>query len=69
MKKICAFFIFLLLAVGSMGFDPNPSFHADTIGIFPILENGRVKPLETFAIDVLLQFSGKRYFQNQTAVE
>ncbi len=34
----------------------------------PILENGRVKPLETYAQNVLLQFSGKRTFNQKPAI-
>ena len=32
-----------------------------------ILENGRVKPLDTFAQDILLRFSGKRTFERKDA--
>ena len=34
-----------------------------------ILENGRIKPLDTFAQNLLLQFSGKRTLDRRPAVE
>ncbi|MDE1920012.1 MAG: cytochrome c biogenesis protein CcsA [Candidatus Omnitrophica bacterium] len=33
----------------------------------PVLQEGRIKPLDTFARDLLLQFSGKDYYGNSSA--
>ena len=34
-----------------------------------ILENGRIKPLDTYAQDILLQFSGKTTLEHTKAIE
>jgi ABC-type transport system involved in cytochrome c biogenesis permease subunit len=34
----------------------------------PILENGRLKPLDTYARNILLRFSGKQSFQKEKAI-
>ncbi|NQV31399.1 MAG: cytochrome c biogenesis protein CcsA [Phycisphaeraceae bacterium] len=39
----------------------------DVMSDMPVLENGRVKPFDTFARNVLLQLSGRRRYQNQSA--
>ena len=34
----------------------------------PILDNGRVKPLDTYAENILLQFSGRRSYEKTEAI-
>ncbi len=41
----------------------------DAFKSIPVLDNGRVKPLDTFARSTLLQFSGKQTFQKKPAIE
>lgn len=35
----------------------------------PVLENGRIKPLETYAASILVQFSNKSKFQKEKAIQ
>ena len=41
----------------------------DNLKKIPILENGRIKPLDTFAQNILKQFSGQSKFNGQRAIQ
>ena len=41
----------------------------ETIKRLPVLDNGRVKPLDTFARSLLLQFSGRQSFERKSAID
>jgi ABC-type transport system involved in cytochrome c biogenesis permease subunit len=41
----------------------------DTLKRLPVLDNGRIKPLDTYARNVLLQFSGRQSFNRKPAID
>lgn len=43
--------------------------HADEFKRIPILDHGRVKPLDTFARNALIQFSGKDTYERRPAID
>ncbi|MBN1578313.1 MAG: cytochrome c biogenesis protein CcsA [Chitinispirillaceae bacterium] len=47
----------------------SPPFSVGSLGSIIILENGRKKPLDTYARNKLLQFSGKRHIAKASALE
>ena len=67
---ICCIFLFGVTAVLA---DETPSHDValslESFKKLPILDQGRTKPLETYAQNVLLQFSGKRFYNRYSAVE
>ena len=46
----------------------NADLNLDAIKRIPVLEQGRIKPLDTYARNVLLQFSGKTSYQGTPAL-
>lgn len=42
--------------------------HFDSFKQIPILDNGRIKPLDTYARNLLIQFSGKDTFEGKSAI-
>ena len=67
--------IILLLCVSSMGClleregsDLNEISYVELRSL-PILEDGRIKPLETYAQNVLLRFSGRRSLNKRKAID
>lgn len=56
-----------LMPAGFLYAKPD-DFHLDAIKKIPVLEQGRIKPLDTYARNVLLQFSGKPSYQRTQAL-
>jgi ABC-type transport system involved in cytochrome c biogenesis permease subunit len=59
--------LLLVLAFGASSARAQ-AVSVDLLYDVPVLENGRIKPLDTFAQNVLLQLSGRRAYQSQSAV-
>jgi len=59
----------LSLGVNDHSIRPQQITSFETLKAIPVLENGRVKPLDTYANNLLLQFSGKRRFRKKDAIE
>jgi len=57
----------LLMSVTDV-YAQNADLNLDAIKRIPILEQGRIKPLDTYARNVLLQFSGKTSYQRTPAL-
>ena len=63
--------IFFILAISS--FFLGPAFaqpmvtHFSNFKRIPVLDSGRLKPLDTFARSLLTQFSGKDQYEKQEA--
>ncbi len=72
-KKICLLAFLILLSNGlSFAADNNAISHPQNLESFSriaILHEGRLKPLDTYARSVLLQFSGKRTFDKKPAID
>ena len=63
------FILFLVVGIGTVpAKNRRPGFDAQEIGRILLLENGRKKPLDTYARNKLLQFSGKRHVGKQSAL-
>ncbi len=65
---------YLLLLVfcfnfGGMSASAQSTVNLDTFKNIPILDEGRVKPLDTYAQNLLLRFSGRRSFDRKPAIE
>ena len=73
-KRILAIAVFIAIFFPitriSLGEGVNTAqFLFEAFKKIPILENGRVKPLDTYAQNILLLFSGKRTFERRPAIE
>ncbi len=76
-KSIILFFSLAFLTFCVTGFSkenpdketaqPRRMLSAEKFRCIPILDGGRIKPLETFAQNVLLQFSGRTKYQKESA--
>ncbi|MCX7725498.1 MAG: hypothetical protein N2053_01485, partial [Chitinispirillaceae bacterium] len=71
MRKYTRFFLtsFLLICFFFLENSGAKDFSANKLGSIIALEDGRKKPLETYAQNKLLQFSGKRKLKGKTAIE
>ncbi len=58
----------LLLFTGTAAHGGSTPFSVEAMKGLLILEHGRVKPLETYSNNLLLQFSGKRSFHGEPAL-
>ncbi len=47
---------------------PKTVANVDELKAIPILDNGRIKPLETYAKNTLIQFSGRSRFEKKEAI-
>lgn len=63
-------FLFIQLFLSALWVSPalaqGPDW-LDTFSRIPVLEDGRIKPMDTYARSVLLQFSGKDHFEKRSA--
>jgi ABC-type transport system involved in cytochrome c biogenesis permease subunit len=67
MKIKILFSLALSTLFGSMAFAGPGVNNLDNFKRIPVLDNGRVKPLDTFARSLLTQFSGKDHYEKQEA--
>jgi len=58
----------LLLTTNTFA-DQSEHFKLDAIKKIPVLEQGRIKPLDTYVRNILLQFSGKTKYKQTPALE
>jgi len=72
-RKIFLAFLFIFscaaLALANENMQMQKLKSAEILGRIAILDEGRVKPLDTYSRNVLLQFSGKRTFEAKPAIE
>jgi ABC-type transport system involved in cytochrome c biogenesis permease subunit len=68
--KIKIFFFLTLIFSFSIGIfaQENAVKHYETFKRIPVLADGRLKPMDTYARNVLIQFSGKDTYERQGAV-
>ncbi len=76
---LCYIFLFLFLSVPIISAQPSCSLERkvkpkkvaslESFKGLPILHQGRVKPLDTYARSLLLQFSGRRSYNRKPAIE
>lgn len=64
----------LLLCFFSAGFADTtkvftPSIDPSGLAAFPVMEAGRIKPLDSYARNILLQFSGRTSYQKESALK
>ena len=64
----------LTVFIALLVFGTTPRIHAevpslDELGRMVVLENGRKKPLDTFAQNILKEFSGQGRFQKEPAIQ
>jgi len=52
----------------SSAFKPKEVTSLDSFKKIPILDNGRIKPLDSYARNTMLQFSGLRKYQDEEAI-
>jgi len=64
--KVC-FILALCLFWGEAAFAQPGIKDFSNFKKIPVLDNGRLKPLDTFARNLLTQFSGKDHYANQEA--
>jgi len=75
MKALIPLLVFLLCSPFARGQDPEeleaspPAEAVEALGDLPVLYNGRVMPLDTFARLHLLQFSGRKSYEGESAME
>ncbi len=73
-KRLSLFFVSCVLCLVShspsiVKAESGTQMNLDSIKSIPILENGRVKPLDTYAKNILLQFSGRDSINRRPASE
>jgi len=65
----CAILFLCLTSPAAVNAQEASSLNLQTLKGIPILHDGRVKPIETFARHVLLRFSGRTSIEKQSAME
>ena len=61
--------LILSLCFWGTGFAQAQATHFDNFKRIPVLDNGRLKPLDTFARNLLTQFSGQDHYENKDIQE
>jgi len=67
--SVCRIILLTFVALFSLASRADESVSLDTWQQVPVLDNGRVKPLDTYARGMLLAFSGKSTFDRQPAID
>ena len=67
MKHITLFF--MLFSLSEVSYSNPKGLNLATFNRLMVLDNGRIKPMETYANSILLQFSGRRSINGISASE
>ncbi len=67
-RSIKSIFFFILLLMSGLGHGAEGEITLDAFKIIPVMDEGRLKPLDTYARHHLLQFSAKDTFDKKPAI-
>src|SRR5689334_7042378 len=59
----------MVCPLDNSAFKPKEVKSLKSFAKIPILEEGRIKPLDTYARNILLRFSGRRSFEKKPAIQ
>lgn len=68
-KIACCLTVLLVFTHFAEAAGTSSSISVEVFKRIPVLDGGRIKPLETFARNILLQFSGRSKYQKEKAAE